>query len=235
MLPVVILAGGLATRLYPLTDTVPKALIQVAGKPFIFHQLEYLKSQNVTDVVICIGYLGEKIKELVGNGNIFGINIDYSDDGKKLLGTGGALKKALRLLDESFFVLYGDTFLPINFNMVMNAYLKKEKSALMAVFHNVNKWDRSNVLFLGGKLVEYNKHTPKPEMNHIDYGLSVISSKIFDKYAIDTKFDLSDLFTELSKAGELAGYEVKERFYEIGTHLSLKETEEYFFNRREKE
>ena len=157
MLPVAILAGGLATRLRPITQTIPKALIEVAGKPFIDHQLRYLKKQGIRQVVLCIGYLGEMIQEVVGDGSAFGLHVTYSPDGRVLLGTGGALRQALPVLGEDFFVLYGDSYLPVNFLAVQEAYKASKKPALMTVLLNGDRWDKSNVVFEGGRLVEYNK------------------------------------------------------------------------------
>jgi NDP-sugar pyrophosphorylase family protein len=231
LLPVAILAGGLATRLRPITETIPKALVDVAGKPFIAWQLEYLAAQGVRDVVLCVGYLGELILEVIGNGERFGLRVQYSFDGAKLLGTGGAIKKALPLMGESCFVLYGDSYLPINFSSVQRAYIESGLPALMTVLKNSNQWDRSNVLFVDGKLKEYNKHEPRPDMAYIDYGLGMVSASVFDSYPNDEPFDLADVFQNLSQQGHLAGFEVHQRFYEIGSHGGLKETEDYFLTK----
>ena len=157
MLPVAILTGGLASRLRPITQTIPKALIEVAGKPFIDHQLEYLRKQGVTSVVLCIGYLGEMIQEIVGDGSRWNLQVRYSRDGSVLLGTGGALKQALPMLGEQFFILYGDSYLPIDFAKVQTAYIDSGQLGLMTVLRNQNLWDRSNVEFENGQLIEYNK------------------------------------------------------------------------------
>lgn len=231
MFPVAILAGGLATRLRPITETIPKALVEVAGKPFISRQLEYLRDQGVSQVVLCIGYLGEMIQEVVGDGERFGMEVHYSPDGPTLLGTGGALKKALPLLGNKFFILYGDSFLPVDFADVQSAFELSGKPALMTVLANGDRWDKSNVLFEGGKLVEYNKHHPRPEMAHIDYGLGVVASGVFAGYSDSASFDLADLYQNLSVQGELAGMEVTQRFYEIGSHSGLKEAEDYFLKK----
>ena len=198
MLPVAILSGGLATRLHPITKTLPKALIRVSGQPFIFHQLKFLRKQGIRKVVICIGHFGEMIKSCVGDGTKFDLKILYSSEGEKLLGTGGAIKKALPKLGENFFVLYGDTFLPINFNLVEKAYLSSDKLCMMTVLKNDGKWDQSNVLFKKNKLIEYNKRKPIVEMKYIDYGLSVLSASVFNNYSNKSIFDLSDLYESLS-------------------------------------
>ena len=173
MLPVAILAGGLATRLHPLTEHVPKALLRIAGRPFILHQLELLRSQGLTRVVLCVGHLGEQIQAAVGDGGTWGLAIDYSYDGPELLGTGGALKRALPLLGDAFFVLNGDSYLTFPFAAAQSAFFDAGRPALMTVLRNDNRWDRSNVRFESGELIEYDKQSRAPDMAHIDYGVSV--------------------------------------------------------------
>jgi len=224
MLPVLILAGGLATRLRPITETIPKALIEIAGEPFIYHQLRYLRSQGVARVILSVGYLGEMIESSVGNGKKFDLEVSIVYDGPKLLGTGGAVKKALPLLGESFFVQYGDSFLPVDFSMVQTAFVTSEKPALMTVLKNDNQWDKSNVIFENNLLIEYNKKIQKPQMNYIDYGLGVHTNEIFERYPVDEPFDLATVYNELSSKNILAGFEVYERFYEIGSLSGIKET-----------
>ena len=232
MFPVAILAGGLATRLRPITETIPKALIEVAGKPFIFHQLDYLKAQGISRIVLCIGYLGGMIRELVGDGSAWGLNVSYSMDGEILLGTGGALKQALPLLGESFFILYGDSYLPINFSDVQQSFNNSKKTGLMTVLENQNRWDKSNVLFANGEIIEYNKTITKDEMHYIDYGLGVIKSIVFESYPNNLPFDLSKVYNQLSLQKQLAGYEVFERFYEIGSHQGILDTENYLIENK---
>jgi len=227
MLPIAILAGGLATRLRPRTDRVPKALLSVAGRPFIFHQLELLKSQGVERVVLCVGHLGEQLTAAVGDGRSVGLAIQYSFDGPHLLGTGGALKKALPLLGNDFFVLNGDSYLPCSFSRVQSAYKSARRPALMTVLHNDGRWDDSNVLFRGGELIKYDKESPRIDMQHIDYGLSVLSSEVFSGYRESQVFDLTNIYRELSRRGQLAAFEVSERFYEIGSPQGIKDTEEF--------
>ena len=222
-LPVVILAGGLATRLRPLTEKIPKSLVQVAGRPFLEHQIALLRKKGVTELFLCIGFLGEMIEELFGDGKQFGVRIGYSYDGEKLLGTGGAIKKLLPKLPENFFVLYGDSYLPIDYLAVANHFLTSKKPALMTVFRNDNAWDRSNVWFEDGTLRQYSKKERLPQMHYIDYGLTVCTRTIFAEYPAEAAFDLAIVFEELSQRGELAGYEVHQRFYEIGSHQGLKE------------
>ncbi len=227
MLPVAILAGGLATRLWPITQKIPKALIEVAGKPFVAHQLQYLRQQGVTSVTLCIGYLGEMIQDFVGDGSRWGLTVSYSLDGSVLLGTGGALKQALPMLEEKFFVLYGDSYLPINYKNVQAAFIESRQLGLMTVLKNKNQWDRSNVQFEFGKLVEYNKEVINPRMHHIDYGLGALQASVLAHYPDSEPFDLSKVYNELSMQRQLAGYEVFDRFYEIGSIQGIADTQTY--------
>jgi MurNAc alpha-1-phosphate uridylyltransferase len=161
-LPVAILAGGLATRLRPITETIPKALVAIEGTPFILRQLEHLRQDGVRRVVLCIGLPGEQIEAVVGDGSDNGLSVSYSRDWPKLLGTGGALRKALPLLDSRFLVLYGDSYLPIDFAAVEGEFLGSGKPALMTVLRNADRWDKSNVLIRDHMIVEYNKKIPHP-------------------------------------------------------------------------
>jgi N-acetyl-alpha-D-muramate 1-phosphate uridylyltransferase len=234
MLPIAILAGGLATRLRPVTETIPKSLIQVAGRPFICHQLDYLCQQGINSVVLCIGYLGEMIQEVVGNGSQWGMRVTYSPDGPALLGTGGAIRQALPLLGEHFFILYGDSYLPIDFSDVEKTFVAIGKKGLMTVLRNQNQWDKSNVEFNAGQIIEYNKTVIRPQMHHIDYGLGILQSRVLQAYPARQSFDLSKVYNGLSLAGELAGYEVFERFYEIGSHQGIADTQAYLLEKTAK-
>jgi len=227
MLPVAILAGGLATRLRPITKTIPKALVPVAGRPFVLWQLEYLRDQGVSRVVLCTGYRSTQIEQIVGDGSQFGVAVEYSDDGTTLLGTGGALAKALPLLGSEFFVLYGDSFLPVSFSTVEQAYYDSDLPGLMTVYRNEGEWDTSNVVFNNGQILEYNKTKPRHAMAYIDYGLGVLSKSVVEHYCQEKVFDLAAVYEALANARELAGFEVVERFYEIGSPDGLAQTEEY--------
>jgi NDP-sugar pyrophosphorylase family protein len=226
-LPVAILAGGLATRLRPMTDRVPKSLLSIAGRPFIFHQLELLKTQGVDRVVLCVGHLGEQVKAAVGDGRTLGLAIDYSFDGGELLGTGGALKQALSLLGGRFFVMHGDSYLPCSLAPIQSVYDAARRPALMTVLRNDNQWDRSNVLFRNGEPLLYDKKSPRLDMSHIDFGLYVFSGDVFSTYGESKVIDLADICQQLSKTGQLAAFEVSERFYEIGSPQGIRDTEEF--------
>lgn len=227
MLPVAILAGGLATRLRPATERLPKSLLEVNREPFIAHQLRLLRSRGISRVVLCVGYLGEMVREAVGNGQEFGLSVDYSFDGPTLLGTGGAVKQALPLLGEAFFVLYGDSYLPCDYAAVEQAFADSGQPALMTVFRNDGRWDTSNVEFSGGRILAYSKRERTPRMNYIDYGLGVFRAEALAELPGGGPRDLADIYQGLLRQGELAGCEVKQRFYEIGSPAGLKETAEF--------
>ena len=228
MLPVAILAGGRGTRLSPITDLLPKILAPVAGRPFVLRQLDYLRMQGIQRVVLCTGHRAEQIESVVGDGSICGLQVQYSIDGQKLLGTGGAIQKALPSLGHEFFVLYGDSFLPVNFSIVESTYRASNRPGLLTVYKNAGRWDSSNVIFKDQQIVEYNKFRPRTEMQYIDCGLSILSARIFDCDATDKSFDLATTYYKLSIKKHLAGYEMTNRFYEIGSPKGLEETEQYF-------
>ncbi len=223
--PVAILAGGLATRLGPLARDTPKSLVRVAGEPFLKHQLALLRKQGIRRVVLCVGYLGEKIKSVFGDGAGFGIALEYSFDGPRLIGTGGAVRQAIRLLGDQFFVMYGDSYLPIDFEPVVSAFCESGKAALMTVFRNENRWDTSNVQFENGRILEFSKGRPTAAMHHLDYGLSVFSARAFA--GMPEAFDLSELMGRLLAENELAAHEVDRRFYEIGSPGGLVELDKF--------
>ena len=227
MFPVVILSGGLGTRIKSKTKNHPKALLDIEGKPFIVRQLEYLSSQNIKKVIICAGYLGDQIQKVIGNGDAYNINVEYSFDGEVLLGTGGSIKKALYKLDEIFFILYGDSYLPISFKKVQDFFLKRNTSALMTIYKNESKFDKSNVYFKN-KTIIYNKDNPTAEMKYIDYGLNLVNKKIFNKFMNNDIFDLSEVFTYLSENSMLNVMEIYDRFYEVGSEKGLINTIDYF-------
>jgi NDP-sugar pyrophosphorylase family protein len=222
-LPVAILAGGLATRLRPITEKVPKLLIEVAGEPFFSHQIRLLRAAGLTRLVLCVGYLGEKIVEQYGDGSAWGVQIDYSFDGPKLLGTGGALIQALPKLGEAFYTLYGDSYLPIDYLAVGQYFLDSGRLGLMTVFENSERYDASNVWFEDGAIRRYDKKEKVPHMRHIDYGLGLFRAGAFDGFARDAVVDLQEVQKALLARGELAGFELFQRFYEIGSHAGLEE------------
>jgi NDP-sugar pyrophosphorylase family protein len=217
ILPVAILAGGLATRLRPLTRKIPKSLVEIQGEPFIRHQLRLLASRGIGRAVILAGYLGEMIQEALGGGEQFGMQVEYSFDGPRLLGTAGAVRKALPLLGKSFFLLYGDSYLPCDYSQVQRVFEEKGRLALMTVFRNEDRWDRGNIELKDGEIQVYDKKVQTPGMRHIDYGLGVFQARAFERVPADDPYDLAVLYQELLALGELSAFEVRERFYEIGS------------------
>jgi NDP-sugar pyrophosphorylase family protein len=222
-LPVALLAGGLANRLRPITEKIPKLLVEVAGEPFFSHQLRLLKKSELTHIVLCVGYLGEMIVEQYGDGAKWGVKIDYAFDGPRLLGTGGALIAALPKLGEAFYVLYGDSYLPIDYRAVGNFFRRSGKLGLMTVYENHGRYDASNVEFAGGEIKLYDKKNQTPAMHHIDYGLGVFRAAAFDGFPRDAVVDLAAVQQALVARHQLAGYEMRERFYEIGSPEGLNE------------
>ena len=224
MLPVAILAGGLGTRLGAISAAVPKILIDVDGRPFAEHQLDWLESQGVRHVVYCLGHLGEQVVAALGDGSRWGMRFDFVMDGPELLGTGGALRRAMPERADTFFVLYGDSLLTCDLSAIADARAASGRRCLMTVLANDDRWDASNVVFENGEIINYDKRVRVPEMKHIDYGLGIISSDTLLFYPADQPLDLATVYQNELNAGELAGYEVQTRFYEIGSAQGLEET-----------
>lgn len=229
----VILAGGLGTRMFPLTEKLPKSLIKINDKPFLNYQLSWLKKHNVCNIIINVGHLGQMIIDYAGDGSKFDLNIDYVNEGDDLLGTAGALRLAYDQdkLEDKFLVLYGDSFLPIDFSKIYNALTKFP--ALMTIFENQNKYDKSNVRKINDIIISYDKNSK--DSNYIDYGLSVITKQsIAARVKPNCVEKLDTFFNRLSNQNLLQGYEIKERFYEIGSFDGLKDFKELvnegFFN-----
>ncbi|WP_202796001.1 nucleotidyltransferase family protein [Opitutus terrae] len=225
-LPVAILAGGLATRLRPLTERVPKLLLEVAGEPFFSHQIRLLRAAGLRRLILCLGHLGELIVERYGDGRNWDVEIEYVFDGPKLLGTGGALIQALPKLGHVFYVLYGDSYLPIDYQAVGRAFLASSQLGLMTVFENRERYDSSNVWFENGKIRSYDKHEKLPQMQHIDYGLGMFRTAAFASFPAQEAVDLAAVQKSLVTRGELMGYEVFQRFYEIGSPAGLAELDQ---------
>jgi NDP-sugar pyrophosphorylase family protein len=224
--PVCILAGGLGTRLGELVRDTPKPLIEVAGEPFLVHQLRLLAGHGVREVVLCVGYRGEQIQAQIGSER-FGVDIGYSFDSVPGLdGTLGAIRRALPLLGERFLVLYGDTYLRLDYGAVARRWVASGLPAVMSVLRNEGRWDTSNVIYRDGMVLRYDKRSPTPEMRWIDYGLGGLTRSALDRVPA-AEGDLAVLYERLAERGELLGFEASERFYEIGTARALMETEAF--------
>lgn len=224
---VVILAGGLGTRLRSVAPDLPKSLVPVAGRPFVEHQFDLLRKNGLQDVLLCVGFHGDRVQKHVGDGSAFGMRVRYSyEDPAQLLGTGGALLNALPHLREMFFVLYGDSYLPTDYQAVLRAFESSDRPAMMCVYRNEGQWDSSNVKVEGGTVVFYSKAAAVGEANYIDYGLSAYRKSVIQLYAgVTLPLDLGRMQEDLVRRGEVAAFEVKERFYEIGKPEGLAELE----------
>jgi MurNAc alpha-1-phosphate uridylyltransferase len=228
LLPVCILAGGLGTRLGQVVADTPKPLLEVAGAPFLRHQLRLLKAHGARRVVLCVGYLGERIEAALGDGADEGLELAYAYDGPDLRGTAGAIRGALDQLGDAFLVLYGDTYLRIDYTAVQATFVASGLPALMTVLRNEDRWDVSNVLLNddGSRIESYDKRAPTPAMRWIDYGLGVLTAEALEAAGSDEP-DLAGVYHELARTGRLAAYEATERFYEIGTPEALAETDAF--------
>jgi MurNAc alpha-1-phosphate uridylyltransferase len=219
-----ILAGGLATRMRPATLRTAKSMLPVAGEPFLGHQIRMLAVQGIREIVICCGHLEEQLREYAGDGCRWGCDLLYSADGPTPLGTGGALRKALPLLGSQFMVMYGDSYLPTDFAPVWKAFLRSKLEGLMTVYPNADRWNTSNVQFEGNRIRDYNKQVKTRAMRHIDYGLSCFRADAFHEWPAGARFDLADITAALLKKSQLAGFQVNERFFEIGSPAGHAET-----------
>lgn len=227
MLPLAILAGGYATRLGLLTTETPKCLIEINGRPFVDWQLELLIERGYSDFIFCVSYKSDVVQEYLGDGSDRGVSIQYSLDGNTQLGTGGAIQKALPKLGNIFGVIYGDSYLPTNYAAIEKYFLSSGSHALMTVYENKNQFDSSNVEFIDGKLINYEKGSNNRQMHHIDYGITFFREAAFRPRGDHPSFDLSELCHQLATQGQLDGIEVFERFYEIGSHQGIGEFSQY--------
>jgi N-acetyl-alpha-D-muramate 1-phosphate uridylyltransferase len=222
--PLALLAGGLATRLLPATASIPKSMVRVAGEPFIAHQLRLLYNGGVKTVVICSGHLGEQIEAFVGDGRRFGCYVQYSRDLGAPLGTGGAIKHALPLLGRQFMVMYGDSYLDAPFRAIHQAFCTSSLPALITIYRNHDRWDKSNIQVVDAAIRCYSKVDRTPSMSHIDYGIGVFEADLFERWPSEV-FDLADLYSRLAESRLLAAYEMRQRFFEIGSPEGLAETD----------
>jgi NDP-sugar pyrophosphorylase family protein len=227
MTQIVILAGGEATRLYPLTTKIPKSMIMINGVPFIVHQLNLFKRNGISDIVICAGVFSEKIIDYLGDGSKFGVSIRYSiETPDKLLGTLGALKNAYNLLETDFLLIFGDSYLEIDYQAIYSKFLQMGKLGLMTVVKNEDEFMPNNVEILDGLVIKYDKKKPN-DFRYVDYGLSAFKKSVLDLFPKNRNLDLSELNKKLISTNNLAVYEVQEKFYEIGSIQGIKDFEKY--------
>lgn len=222
----IILSGGKATRLSPLSDNLPKSLIEIKGKPFLYWQIELLKSKGIKNIILSLGHMKEKIEKYVIENNCFDINIKLVDDGKSSKGTGGAVKKASGIANDVFFVINGDSYTDIDFELLRNKYYESKFPAMMTIFKNTNAYDKSNISIRGDKVVYYKKENKDNNILYIDYGVSIFSKDIFKNYKKD-RFDLEEVYQDLIEKNALTYFEVYDRFYEIGSFDGIKDFENY--------
>jgi len=228
----VILAGGLGTRLGPLTERIPKVMVQVMDKPFLLYLLELLKRGGISNIVLCVGYRGSQVRDFFADGEGLEIRITYSEEKGELLGTGGALKQAQGLLQDDFFVINGDTYIPLEYGEVHKAFIKRAKKALMVVYrgdmgirNNVRLDDRLMV-------IEHDKNSLSPDLKYIDAGVLVLKREVLDLIPDGCSISLEKgLYPPLMQKRELAAYITEERFYDMGTPDGLKLFEEFLRKR----
>lgn len=227
----VVLAGGLATRMRPLTEKTPKAMLPVAGRPFVAWQLEALARSGFARVLFCVGYLGEQIQAFVGDGSGYGLSVEYSEDGPVLLGTAGAVRRALERLEPTFLVTYGDSYLPFDYSAPLRD-LEAHPEALgtMSVFFNQGRWDASNTRVEGERVAVYRKGSDDPALDHIDYGAIALRRHVIEALEAERKAGLDEVQADLAQRGCLRAYHARERFFEIGSEAGLRELEQRLVN-----
>lgn len=228
---IVVLAGGLATRLGKIADDTPKSMILIEARPFLEYQLELLSRQNIKDIVLCVGHLGKKIESYFGNGKKFGVKIDYSWE-ETPLGTGGALKNAEGVLQNEVMMLYGDSYLPIDYNKIINTFRREKKLGTMVIYKNNNKYDKSNIILNEGRIKAYDKEKKLPGMVYIDAGLSIFKKEVLKKLPHGKQIPLDAMIKQLIDLGQLSAYITKQRFYEVGSIKGLQDFRNYIKARR---
>lgn len=211
----------------PLTKDTPKSMIPIEGRPFLEYQLDLFRRNGITDVVLCVGYLADKIMKYVDNGRRFKIKITYSVENDELLGTAGALKNAEPLLGEDFFLAYGDGYLQLEYAQVMKYFREHEELGMMVVYKNYDQYDRSNVSVEDGYVKRYDKSNCDTDVVFIDYGISVLRRKALDLIPPQTPMDLQDFYHDLITRGQLLAFETDRRFYEVGSFEGMKDFEQY--------
>ena len=212
------MAGGLATRIRPLTNKIPKSMISIEGKPFLQYQIELLSCYGIKDIILCVGYMGEKIENCFENGNKYNTRIIYSYEKEKLLGTGGALKMTEPYLDEKFYLIWGDSYVRLNYKKMFDFHLKNSKNfdVTMAIFYNIRNFDKSNIVYKNGSIKKYDKNSTD-NMKYIDSGVMVLNKKLLSRIPNREVFQIENLFTKLAKEEKIKPFLIKKRYYEIGS------------------
>lgn len=230
----VILAGGMGTRLRPLTDKVPKTMVMVLGKPFLERQIELMKAGGIEEFVLCVGYRAEQVREHFGDGSGLGVGVTYSYDGPRLLGAAGALKKAEGMFRDRFFVTYGDAYLRIDYRAMMKAFVASGKLGMMAVYHNMNRHGHSDLEVEDGAVVRYDKKAAGRGLEWINFGVSALRREALERVPEGVEFGEEEFYGDLIKRDELAAFPVRHRFYEIGNPTSLNEFERFLRSAKRK-
>jgi N-acetyl-alpha-D-muramate 1-phosphate uridylyltransferase len=228
---IVIMAGGLGTRLRPLTYDIPKPMIPIHGKPYLWYQLDYLKKYHLNHILILAGYLGQQIENYFGNGSELDIKIQYSFESEPM-GTGGGLKFAAPLLEDEFMVIYGDSFLPIDLSDLIKTYRFMKSTGLLVVYDNRfgDSNVKNNVAIDGNNLIlKYQKNTDDDSLNYVESGISVFNKSICELIPANKKTSLEEeIFPKLIDNKKLKAYITTQRFYDIGTPDRLKTIETFF-------
>jgi N-acetyl-alpha-D-muramate 1-phosphate uridylyltransferase len=224
---VAILAGGLGTRLMPLTRNLPKPMVPVLGRPFLEHQITLLQRHGATDIVLLVGHLGDAIRAYFGDGSRFGIRILYSDEGDARLDTAGAVKHAESLLDDAFMVLFGDSYLPVDYAQISREFLARGTRGMMVVYRNDNRFDTSDVAVEDGLVTAYQKYPPLPGAVYINYGLTLLKRETLAVMTPGQSISLQDFLQPFVREHAIAAWEATKRFFEIGSLAGLSELESH--------
>lgn len=229
---IVIMAGGMGTRLRPLTYEIPKPMVVVGGKPYLYYQLKYLQKFGYTDVLILIGYLGHYIQDYFKDGDDLGLNISYSIENEPL-GTGGALKGAQSLLQEVFMLIYGDSFLPIDLKNLENSFNYSSMAGMVVVYDNRENTDVTSNIAVDAQdtILKYKKNSNDHDLNYVDAGISIFNKNVCDLIPDKKKKSLEEeIFPSLVEQRKLFAYITNQRFYDIGNIQRLSVFENYITN-----
>jgi NDP-sugar pyrophosphorylase family protein len=216
----VILAGGLGTRLGDLTRHLPKPMVPVAGRPYLEHQLAELRHQGITDILLLTGYLGDRIEAHFGDGCRFGVRVRYSRE-RTPQGTGGALRDASGLLAEEFLLIYGDSFLPIDYREVVRRLADDPAAVGVAVVYDNTESTTvpNNIALEAGYVSRYDKDGPRtPELRYVEAGVLAFRRCVVDFLPGGGPVSLEkEVYPALVSWRLLLGFVTRQRFFDIGT------------------